>query len=425
LDINWFEGDREMLALAKEQSVQIRLRAGWRWSSGRPSGVVLALHFWLLSAGWMLGQRPCGLTTPTDSALRPWPPRGATTPLTILAFGTSLMWGDGLKQSDTFRYKVADWVALQVGRPVQLTTFAHSSALLSPVVPGSSMAANPAPSIGDLNSALPSVDEQIECAANSDSFRGAALVLVEGCINEVGAEAIVYPWTEPGALRESTNRYCGDPFFVELEKIRQYFPRAIIVVAGYYPLVSMRSSAFGFSGTRRLASRATKVYARRHTVSVQQQKRRRPRKEEHNIMVENSEVFYQTSKTSLESAVSRANANGETTIFFAQMPEPTTANGQPTMDPLFAYGAPLRHQWMISFRFLHFWAFYKDEKYWFRQPLCDEYVPVDDISGLIDRMVCQTNAAFHPNVEGAQVYAKSIEAIIPGSAVSKWKLDQQ
>jgi len=381
--------------------------------------------FWLTSAGWVFGQQPCGLTVPTDSVLRPWPTAAATTPLTILAFGTSLMWGDGLKQSDTFRYKVADWVAAQAGRPVQLTTFAHSAALLSPPAPGSSIGANPAPSIGDLNNALPSVDEQIECAANDEGFRRADLVLAEGCINEVGAESIVYPWTQTGALRESTNRSCGDPFFAELQKIRQYFPKAIIVAAGYYPLVSTRSSTFGFSGTRRLGSHATKVYAKNHAVSVQQQKKRRPRKEEHDIMVENSEVFYQNSKNSFESAVSRANASGETAVYFAQMPEPATLNGQPTMDPLFAYGAPLRHEWMISFRFLHFWAFYKDEKYWFRQPLCEKYVPADDVPGLIDRMVCQTNPAFHPNVEGAQVYAKSVEAVIPVSVISKWKLGQQ
>jgi hypothetical protein len=159
------------------------------------------------------------------------------------------------------------------------------------------------------------VDDQIECAANNERFSRADLVLAEGCINEVGAESIVYPWTQTDELRESTDRFCGDPFFSELQKIRQYFPKAIVVVAGYYPLVSVRSSAFGFSGTRRLASRATKVYTKNHAVSVQQQKKRRPRKEEHDILMENSEVFYQNSKNSLKSAVSRANASGESAIF--------------------------------------------------------------------------------------------------------------
>jgi hypothetical protein len=335
------------------------------------------------------------------------------------------MWGDGLKQPDTFRYKVVNWLAAQAERPVQLTTFAHSAALLSSPATESPISSNPAPSIGDLNNAVPSVDDQIECAANDDSFRHADLVLVEGCINEVGAESIVYPWTETDTLRESTRRFCGDPFLAELQKIRQYFPKAIVVVTGYYPLVSARSSIFGFSGTRRLASHAMKVYAKNHIISAQQHKKRRPRNEEHNIMADNSEVFYQDSKTSLESAVRRANANGDAVIFFAHMPEPFIVNGQPTMDPLFAYGAPLRHEWMISFRFLHFWAFYKDEKYWFRQPLCDKYVPADDISDAIDRLVCQTNPAFHPNVEGAKIYAKYIEAVIPVSAILKWKVAQQ
>jgi hypothetical protein len=390
------------------------MKTEWRSNNARLSrGAILLLL--LASAGRLTGQQPCGLTAPTDSVLRPG--LGATgTPLTILAFGTSVMWGNGLNQSDTFRYKVADWIATQASMPVQLTTFAHSSALLSPPEPGESVAANPAPWIGDLNNSLPSVDEQIECAANSPSFSRADLVLAEGCINEVGAESIVYPWTGTNDLRERTKRYCSDPFLAELQKIRRYFPKAIVVVVGYYPLVSARSSAFGFAGTRRLASHAAKVYARSHTVATPQQKKRMPRTQEHDIMVENSEAFYQNSKNSLRSAVDQANSPGEAFVYFAPMPEPALVNGQTTMDPLFAYGAPLRHQWMISFRFLHFWAFYKDEKYWFRQPLCEKYV-----TGKIDRLVCQTNPAFHPNAAGAEVYASSIEAVIPGSAISMWK----
>ena len=282
-----------------KQSVEVGLKAGWRWTNVRQTGVVIVTLFWLTSSGCVPSAQTCGSTVPTDSVLIPPPTGVAATPLTILAFGTSLMWGDGLNQTDTFRYKVAAWVAAQAGRPVQLTTYAHSAALLSPPAPGSSIAANPAPSIGDLNNALPSVDEQIECAAKDDGFRHADLVLAEGCINDVGAESVVYPWTQTDALRESTKRSCGDPFLAELQKIRQYFPRAIVVVAGYYPLVSARSSTFGFSGTRRLASHATKIYAKSHIASVQQQKKRKPRKEEHDIMVVNSEVFYQNSKNSL------------------------------------------------------------------------------------------------------------------------------
>ena len=395
------------------------------WNSARLRGVTVVILFFLVNASRILGQQPCGSTVPTDSVLRSGPKLVATTPLTVLAFGTSVMWGDGLKPADTFRYLVADWVTAQAGRPVQLTTFAHSAALLLLPIPGSSITPNPAPSIGDLNNALPSVDDQIECAANDEGFRRAELVLIEGCINEVGAESIVYPWTSTGKLRDSTNLHCGDPFFTELRKIRQYFPKATVVVIGYYPLVSAKSSTFGFSGTRRLASHAKKVYGKNHAVSVQQHQKRRPRKEEHEVLVENSEAFYQNSKKSLITAVSRANASGDTAIFFAQMPEPAIVNGQPTMDPLFAYGAPLRHEWMISFRFLHFWALYKDEKYWFRQPLCEKYVSADDLPGAIDRLVCQTNPAFHPNVEGAKVYAKSVESVIPISTISEWKLEQQ
>lgn len=83
---------------------------------------------------------------------------------------------------------------------------------------------------------------------------------MEGCINDVGAESIVYPWTQSADLHNSTLANCGRRFYDELEKAHRYFPSAVIVVVGYFRIVSENSSAFGLTGTRRLASHAIREH---------------------------------------------------------------------------------------------------------------------------------------------------------------------
>src|ERR1700761_4630440 len=87
-------------------------------------------------------------------------------PLRVLAFGTSLMWGDGSLPEETFRHKVTYSLAEQTGRPFQLITYAHSGALLTTASQSGPIAANPALAVGAINESLPTVDDQAVCAVN-------------------------------------------------------------------------------------------------------------------------------------------------------------------------------------------------------------------------------------------------------------------
>lgn len=343
--------------------------------------------------------------------------------ITMVAFGTSVMWGNGLRPRDTFRSQVAFWISSQTGRPVQVETFAHSAALLRTGAvasnPDTDIAAIPKPpiDIGAINTPLPSVDQQIDCASSVKNLSNADFILMEGCINDVGAEEVVYPWTDTEQLVRATDENCGPQMQGELEKISRLFPHAIVVVVGYYPLVSSRSLIFGFSSTRRLAKHATKVHKGRRPEARKEPRPSHSRQQEHDIMVKNSEEFYQHSKSAIKDAIKAVNnIAGQPRFFFANLPEIKNGNGISTVDPLFAYGAPQKHEWMVPFRFLFFWAFYKDEEYWRRQSLCKKYV-----NDVIERFVCDSNPAFHPNVQGAKTYAESIEAVIPSSVLASWK----
>jgi hypothetical protein len=337
--------------------------------------------------------------------------------LRIIAFGTSLMWGNGLRQNETFRHVLTDWVAEETARPVELTTFAHSGALLTRASQQGAIPENPALSIGDLNASLPTVDEQIDCAAATAGLDKADLILIEGCINDVGAEDIVYPWTDPQQLKSRTTTWCGH-MVDELRKVGADFPRAHVVVVGYYPLVSYESPVFGWGGTRRLAKHASKVHAGKHPEDRLQAKRKRPRKNERATIADNSEIFYQKSKKSLMESVASMDAGGSARFFYAGLPEIREQNGTVTVDPRFAFGAPDKHQWLIPIRILFFWALFKDHTYWHRQPLCQRYE-----SNPIDDLVCDSNTAFHPNPAGAALYTAAIKGAIPAPVIQAWRND--
>jgi hypothetical protein len=331
--------------------------------------------------------------------------------LSVVALGTSLTWGDGVKQPDTFRYKVADWITQQTGRPVQLTTFAHSAAILADPPPGVAVGPNPAPTIGDINSAVPSVDDQIACATDQYSLASASLVILDGCINEVNAYLIVAPWESTSELRANTRKYCGGVMQTTLGKIKASFPNATVIVVGYYPLVSSKSSVFGFSSSRRLRSHLEKTYRVTHpNFAVPRTSLSRAKQD--NIMVDNSEVFYQESKQGLKGAVDATNGNGPPRFLFAGLAEKP---GTTTIDPDFAYGAPHTHEWLLPFRFL-WWVFNPDDKYRYRYPLCERYVPA-----ALERLECEMNAGFHPNRIGSDAYAQGIESAIPAVTLSGWK----
>jgi hypothetical protein len=353
---------------------------------------------------------------PTDNYItqQPLPLTAGSSLISVVALGTSLTWGDGLRQTETYRYLVADWLAAQTARPVQLTTFAHSMAILGDPPQGISVPPNPAPQIGDINSYVPNLDDQITCATTKYALSNADLVILDGCINEVDAVLIVAPWEPTTTLKENTETYCRTGMQATLDKVKASFPSAIVVLVGYYPLITPKSSVFGFGGSHRLASYAKKEYRMQHSDFKVPSDTHFSRKAEHNIMIENSRVFYQTSKQDFIDDIKTENGSRAGRFFFAKLPEMQIGN-ESTVDPDWAYGAPKTHLWMLPLNIFGL-VFYKDDKYWFRYHLCEKY-----IVNLGDPFVCESNAGFHPKPVGAATYAQSIESVIPSASIKTWR----
>lgn len=334
--------------------------------------------------------------------------------LHLLAFGTSLMWGNGLRPAETLRHLVADSVAQQSERPVQLTTYAHSGALLTSASLTGSIPVNPALDIGAINQALPSVDDQVNCAVE-DRLTEASLILVEGCINDVGAETIVYPWTESDRIKRETEKWCRH-MSETLDLIDKNFPAARVVVVGYYPILSRETPFLGWFMNWRLTKHATEIYEGKYPQASGFARQKRTRRQSREAVRDNSHQFYEGSKRALQNAVSEQNTKGSTRFAYAGLPEVTQADGTVTVDPDFAFGASKRKQWLIPLRLLPFWVIFKDHTYWPRQKLCRKYV-----QGAIDELVCQSNSAAHPNVEGEGLYAASVLRAIPLTTMETWR----
>jgi hypothetical protein len=124
---------------------------------------------------------------------------GSKAVLKIVTMGDSVVWGNGNVPENKFSIKVAQHIADATGRDVSVVAYAHSGARLKvydddslvPIVDGASQQ--------DLNSQRPTTTEQAVCAADKD--KDAEIVLLDGCINEVGSTDIALP-------DESSGRGC-------------------------------------------------------------------------------------------------------------------------------------------------------------------------------------------------------------------------
>jgi hypothetical protein len=369
----------------------------------------------------------------TDYKVIPYAGDAGLVPLKVIAFGTSLTWGDGLKEESTYRYLVASYVGQQTKRTVAVWTFAHSAAYLTDASDAGTLALSAAPSKGDLNGSIPAVepvtgqadDGQADCALNrKDSLRSADLILLDGCINEVNAVLIVAPWTKD--VEGKTQKYCQNMQPV-LGKLVTSFPKATIMVVNYYPIVSQNSSILGRNPTHRLETFAAKVNRSQKTQeSKDYEVHPLTPLAEKNVMADNSELFYQTSKRVISDAIDAINsANppipGEPLrAVSVTLPEPsvsTVVQGARTVDLDWAYGAPKTHLWLLPFPLFLGLGINRDDKFVPRWWECLFHYPFFSI----DRFVNEVNAGFHPTTLGAATYAKSIEDAIPPNAWKAWE----
>jgi hypothetical protein len=334
-------------------------------------------------------------------------------PFNMVAIGDSVMWGQGLLPANKFAVKVRDWIASQIGEPVDLRMRAHSGAITYPT-PGEPVYENRAYD-GEVPADWPTISHQI-ALASSPSIAGQPpadqvdLVLIDGCANNVGILTVLNPFPVPGlddeSLRNDTRAYCGAGMTNLLRETVRRFPNADIIVTGYFPYVSRESELAAMLPIFVLVGGAVPPDPLSGGLDLTMSYR--------NKIATRSDIFYQESNSGLQAAVDTINREefpGRTRfdqIRYARL----------NAGPKNAYAAPSTWQFLIPAP-----PFAQDEVYEARRAQC--YKVMNEARGNPDLMpganlLCIQASMGHPNVAGAQAYTDAIRAVA-APLVTTWR----
>jgi len=224
-------------------------------------------------------------------------------PFHMLVLGDSIMWGQGLKEDEKFSSRIRCWLQEKVNREVKVHVEAHSGAVISG---GSS--AQPAfiPASGEVNSTTPTINQQLDHAVQfyTEHQSSPSLILMNGCINDVGVKNLLAASTSLEDLRAQARTNCGENMRALLQRVRSSFPHAQVIVTGYYPIVSHLTADNAF-----LRLLVKKLNNQRPEAQRMTDKEMRER------LIAISDEWYKASTVSLLDAVQKTNASGESEPF--------------------------------------------------------------------------------------------------------------
>jgi hypothetical protein len=362
--------------------------------------------------------------------------------LKIVTLGDSVVWGNGNTEPNKFAVKVAHDLANATGRPAMVVAYAHSGAKLYDGSDHESLV----PVDGsvfqmDLNSEGPTTYEQATCAASKDS--DAEVVLLDGCINEVGATHIALPlpfnWTTPEKIHATAYTACSQPMRTVLDTVKVGFPKATIIVINYYQIVTQDSIVAlnkPLDGRHRGASQSGTPPQAAVELDAEQKKllalsshkpeahlvQPAPPNDILHSWQANSAEFLSTSQNCFQWAVAAEDGMNVDKLDDSQPTPscPTAPNDMPPSvqrptnsirvflaevdnEPEFGYGvATTTHEWVLPS------PNHQDDMYQIRVPICEAHYSGD----LGASEGCKVNAIAHPSVSGAEAYHQSILAIL-------------
>jgi hypothetical protein len=323
----------------------------------------------------------------------------------LLVLGDSISWGQGLRDEHKAWYQVKTWLEDSTGRKVRERVEAHSGAVIGS--PGDS-GGNPVPSLDpEVNRGLPSVNNQIDNALRSYPDPSLVdLVLVDGCINDVDARRLLNAVNTPDGIRELAHEKCGPPVEAMLTRIMTSFPKAHVIITGYYPILSEKTESDLFM--RALVKR---FYSGTAPMKDKQLRER---------LIEISREWYLASNQMLAGATKKVDAQSaakgsrQQALFaeIAFLPEHSFAAPQ---SRLWGFDASFLRKLLVILFLGRVTLKTNDERRNQRRNSCKEifkpppHETKDQERARKNRiMLCQLAAIGHPNREGASMYAEAI-----------------
>jgi len=186
----------------------------------------------------------------------------AKRPFRMLVLGDSVMWGQGLADEHKFSYMVRQWICERRNNgscpdkeDVQVHVEAHSGAVIAKPEKDNQKKEEdrftrdvaPVRYPGEVNNDYPTVWGEVDLARRYYSDKSIPLeevdlILLNGGINDMGAPRILAPKILgflAGNINDFAKKYCEDDMKLLLDKVANTFPNARIVVPGYFPLVTL------------------------------------------------------------------------------------------------------------------------------------------------------------------------------------------
>ncbi|HKO42944.1 MAG TPA: SGNH/GDSL hydrolase family protein [Pyrinomonadaceae bacterium] len=348
------------------------------------------------------------------------PVQSQNDPLHMLVIGDSILWGQGLKQERKIWWRIKCWLQEQTGRPVSEKIQAHSGATIETATSEPPVYS----SNGEVPSYTPSVNQQVDDALAHYPNRGVVdLILVNGCINDVDVRHLLNSATKLETLETSIKEACGGRMQRLLRRTANEFPRAHLIVPGYYPIFSEETDHNRF--IRMLAKKLTS--ATEEEMSDKEMRRR---------LVVISNLWYQVSTRSLSEAVQTVNAE--------LAPNPRIHFAAIDFQPEHAFAAPETLLWNFKFASISLsglrkaivivtlgTAAYKtnDQVRELRSRSCkqihDRMKKKNETKSEKDLressyLACRYASLGHPNQMGALIYAESIKGQLL-NIISSWR----
>jgi len=323
----------------------------------------------------------------------------------LLVLGDSIPWGQGLKDEHKAWYQVKTWLEDSIGRTVRERVEAHSGAVIG--TPGDS-GGNPVPPLdGEVNRGLPSVNHQIDNALRSYADPSQVdLVLVDGCINDVDARRLLNAANTPVSIRELAQEKCGPPVEAMLRKIMTSFPKAHVIITGYYPILSEKTASDLF-----MRAMMKRLYTGTTRMNDKQLRTR---------LIDISREWYLATNQMLAGATrnvdtqSAANGSRQRALFaeIAFLPEYSFAAPQ---SRLWGFDASFLRKLLVVLTLGRVTLKTNDERRNQRGTSCKDTFrrlageTKDQKRARENRiMLCRLAAIGHPNRQGAQMYAEAI-----------------
>jgi len=334
--------------------------------------------------------------------------RNAPRDFNLLVLGDSILWGQGLKTEHKSWFLVKNWLQQTQHFTVKEKVEAHAGAVIGAagIAPPRSLMV-----YGEVNSAWPTLHDQIDDALRAVGDPAQIdLVLIDGCINDVNARRFLNAGNSSQNIEALAQEKCGAPVEQLLSRVASSFPNAHIVLTGYYPVISEKTSRDLFMRTL-----AKMFYA-----ALSSEARRPSDKELFERLTAISNAWYEASNRALMDAVAKTNSElaakaSHQRVSFARIPFLPEHAFAARESRLWGFDATTARKMLALFTLGRVSLHANDEVRSQRSSMCEEFFhktrdETEDQKRVRkdSLMICRLAAIAHPNRKGAAMYADAI-----------------